>query len=115
MSHDFQIAGIGRSLPIRLTSEQARRLTHEALGRLANELKSHHAALSQYLTTMGQFHTYGWENTLLIYAQRPTATRIDTERTWQQLGRSVKQGEKAIVMCVAERLREHRSLTATGE
>jgi antirestriction protein ArdC len=49
-----------------------------------------------YLKTQSRFHNYSFNNTLLILFQMPTATRITRFRTWKQLGRSVRKGEKAI-------------------
>lgn len=37
-----------------------------------------------------------FNNVLLILAQRPTATQVARFRTWQKLGRQVREGEKAI-------------------
>jgi len=52
--------------------------------------------LKTYLATMGRFHRYSLGNQLLISFQRPDATRVAGYRTWMQLGRRVKRGEKAI-------------------
>ena len=52
--------------------------------------------LKAYLATMGRFHRYSLGNQLLISFQRPDATRVAGYRTWMQLGRRVKRGEKAI-------------------
>lgn len=50
----------------------------------------------RYLKTLAAFHDYSLNNVLLILAQRPTATRVAGYRTWQNLGRQVRKGEKAI-------------------
>ena len=52
--------------------------------------------LKTYLAMMGRFHRYSLGNQLLISFQRPDATRVAGYRTWMQLGRRVKRGEKAI-------------------
>ena len=52
--------------------------------------------LRAYLAMMGRFHRYSLGNQLLISFQRPDATRVAGYRTWIQLGRRVKRGEKAI-------------------
>ena len=49
-----------------------------------------------YLKTAAKFHRYSLNNTILIYAQYPGASRIAGYKTWQQLGRQVKKGEKGI-------------------
>ena len=49
-----------------------------------------------YLRTQSRFHSYSFNNILLIFSQYPSASQIAGYRTWQQLGRQVKKGEKAI-------------------
>src|SRR6478752_7288664 len=58
----------------------------------------HSEALSAYLTAMSQFHNYSFQNILLIASQRPTATRVAGIRSWNELGRRVKRGEKGIMI-----------------
>src|SRR5215210_7254112 len=53
-------------------------------------------AFKRYLKTAARFHQYSPNNVLLILAQKPEATRVAGYHAWQQLGRQVKQGEKAI-------------------
>ncbi|HZH59642.1 MAG TPA: ArdC family protein [Metabacillus sp.] len=48
------------------------------------------------LTLMSRFHNYSINNTILIMTQRPNATMVQGFKGWQELGRHVKQGEKAI-------------------
>jgi hypothetical protein len=58
----------------------------------------HSEALSSYLKAMAHFHTYSLNNILLIAAQKPSATRVAGIRTWNELGRRVKRGEKGILI-----------------
>lgn len=51
---------------------------------------------SSYLETMARFHTYSARNVLLIAAQRPDATRLEGVRSWNELNRFVRPGEKGI-------------------
>src|ERR1700676_3773126 len=51
-----------------------------------------------YLQTMRRFRTYSLNNTLLIWAQRPDATRVAGFRAWQALGRQVRKGSKGIAI-----------------
>jgi N-terminal domain of anti-restriction factor ArdC len=53
-------------------------------------------ALTAYLDAMSRFHNYSFGNVLEIARQRPTATRVAGMYAWNQLGRSVKKGEKGI-------------------
>src|ERR687885_1518484 len=50
----------------------------------------------RYLRTAAIFHAYSPNNVVLIPAQKPDATRVAGYKTWQSLGRQVKQGEQAI-------------------
>lgn len=50
----------------------------------------------RYLACQARFHRYSPGNTVLILTQCPEATRVASFRTWQQLHRSVRRGEKAI-------------------
>jgi hypothetical protein len=50
----------------------------------------------QWLEVSQRFHEYSLNNQLLILLQRPTATRVAGFHKWQELGRSVNKGERAI-------------------
>jgi hypothetical protein len=50
------------------------------------------------LVTMSRFHDYSLGNQILIMLQRPDATRVAGYRTWQDLGRYVRKGEKGIAI-----------------
>jgi len=52
--------------------------------------------LTAYLTAMAQFHSYSFGNILLIARQKPDAQRVAGIRTWNELGRYVRKGEKGI-------------------
>ena len=45
-----------------------------------------------------RFHTYSFNNALLIYLQRPDATLVAGYRRWQELGRQVKKGETSLAI-----------------
>ena len=45
-----------------------------------------------------RFHTYSFNNVLLIYLQRPDATWVAGYRRWQELGRQVKKGETSLAI-----------------
>jgi|GEM_PF-217975 len=51
----------------------------------------------EYLKTMSKFHNYSFNNTLLIYMQKPEASVVAGFESWQKnFGRFVKKGEKGI-------------------
>jgi hypothetical protein len=45
---------------------------------------------------MARFHNYSFGNILAIARQKPTATHVAGIRSWNELGRFVKKGEKGI-------------------
>lgn len=49
-----------------------------------------------WLQTLSRFYSYSFNNWLLIYTQRPDATRVAGFQTWKSLGRFVKKGERGI-------------------
>jgi len=49
-----------------------------------------------WLCTLSRFYSYSFNNWLLIYTQRPDATRVAGFQTWKSLGRFVKKGERGI-------------------
>src|SRR5215211_2222662 len=49
-----------------------------------------------YLRTLAKFHSYSFANVLLIDAQRPDATLVNSYARWKQLGRQVLKGETGI-------------------
>src|SRR5712691_13133887 len=82
-----------------MTTEQAKKLSEDALDRLMNALEQGQSdALKSYLGVMSRFHKYSWGNCLLIYSQRPDATRVAGFQAWLKLRRYVRKGEKGIVI-----------------
>ncbi len=72
-------------------------LARSSVEKLAQAIESgRNEALFTYLQTMAKFPTYSARNVLLIAAQRPTATHLEGMRSWNELGRSVRPGEKGI-------------------
>ncbi len=53
-------------------------------------------ALTAYLSAMARFHKYSFGNILSIARQKPDAQHVAGIRTWNELGRFVKKGEKGI-------------------
>ena len=57
------------------------------------------AKYRDYLCTMAKFHHYSFNNSLLIWAQRPDATAVAGYRAWQtKFGRTVNPGAKGIMI-----------------
>lgn len=49
-----------------------------------------------WLKVAAKFHAYSFNNVMLILIQRPDATAVAGYRRWQEMGRQVKKGERAI-------------------
>lgn len=68
-----------------------------------------------YLSAQARFHHYSWGNVLLILSQHPDARHVAGYRTWQQLGRQVKRGEKAIRIIAPAYYKKKERDEQTGE
>jgi antirestriction protein ArdC len=74
-------------------------LVNASIDALVKALEAGHSeVLSAYLTAMSQFHNYSFQNILLIASQRPTATKVAGIRSWNELGRRLRRGEKGIMI-----------------
>src|SRR5216683_5854014 len=79
--------------------EEVNTRTKEAVDFLVAALEAGHSeVLTAYLGAIAKFHTYSFQNILLIASQRPTASRVAGIRAWNELGRRVKRGEKGIMI-----------------
>ena len=82
-----------------MKSEQIKEITHKAADQLVAALNAGRSeALTGYLKAIGRFHRYSLHNVLLIASQKPQASYVAGFRTWNQLGRFVKKGEKGILI-----------------
>jgi hypothetical protein len=72
-------------------------LIKQAVDHLIKQLEAGKSeTLTAYLAAMARFHSYSFANILSIVRTRPDATRVAGIRTWNELGRFVKRGEKGI-------------------
>jgi len=79
--------------------EQAKQIVSKAIEQLSQALeRGHSESLRNYLAAIGRFHRYSLGNVMLIASQKPTATHVAGFHTWHKLGRSVKKGEKGILI-----------------
>lgn len=53
-------------------------------------------AWQAHLAHQARFHHYSFRNSLLIALQMPEATQVAGFRRWQEMGRQVRKGEKAL-------------------
>lgn len=52
----------------------------------------------EYLRFMSKFTSYSFNNTMLIFMQKPNASLVAGYKSWQQKGRQVRKGEKGITI-----------------
>jgi hypothetical protein len=82
-----------------MKSEQIKAITEKATEQFIAALNAGHSeTLNAYLKAIGRFHRYSLHNVMLIALQKPNASHVAGLRAWDQLGRSVKKGEKGIVI-----------------
>jgi len=82
-----------------MKSEQIKAITEKATEQLIAALNAGHSeTLNAYLKAIGRFHRYSLHNVMLIALQKPNASHVAGFRSWNQLGRFVKKGEKGIVI-----------------
>src|SRR5579859_4071209 len=80
-------------------TQSTQELVKSSVDVLVKALESGHSeVLSSYLRAMAKFHYYSFNNILLIAMQRPRATKVAGLRTWNELGRRVRRGEKGIMI-----------------
>jgi antirestriction protein ArdC len=82
-----------------MKSEQIKEIAEKATEQLVAALNAGHSeALTGYLKAIARFHRYSAYNVMLIASQKPNASYVAGFRTWNQLGRFVKKGEKGILI-----------------
>ncbi|MGK9250222.1 hypothetical protein [Paenibacillus humicus] len=64
-------------------------------------------AWREYLTFAASIYKYSFDNSLLIYAQRPDTSMLAPLPLWNQLGRFVRKGEKSIAVCTGTPVLNH--------
>jgi antirestriction protein ArdC len=78
---------------------------NDLLGTLNQRLAEQGHNLLPVLGLMSRFSKYSLANQLLIYVQRPTATKVFGFHTWLRQGYSVRKGEKGIAIYAPVRFR----------
>jgi len=82
-----------------MKSEEIKEITNRAAEQLVAALEAGHSeTLTAYLKAIGRFHRYSLHNVLLIALQKPNASYVAGFRTWNELGRFVKKGQKGILI-----------------
>jgi antirestriction protein ArdC len=105
----------------RLSPDDAAAQRKERLEALQAQLTDQVAKLTssdewmKMLQITARMHNYSFRNLCLIVAQKEDATRVAGYRTWQQLGRQVRKGERGIQILAPLRGKQDVEDTATGE
>jgi antirestriction protein ArdC len=82
-----------------MKTENIKKVTNQAIEQLTEALNAGHSeALSKYLAAMAKFRAYSFLNVLLILKACPNAKHVAGYKTWQSLGRQVRQGERGIMI-----------------
>ena len=75
--------------------EEIKNNSNEAVSYLVAALESGQSyVLTQYLNARARLHNYSFANIMLIARQKPQATNVTGNRTWNSLGRFEKCREK---------------------
>ena len=77
---------------------EARTSIDTLLTTLKERLAQPGQSLLPLLGTMSRFSKYSLANQMLIFAQRPDATRVQGNRAWNKAGYQVRKGEKGIAI-----------------
>jgi len=89
---------MARKITSTKTAEQRRAEADELHASITAQVEqlAESGAWQRFLTFAQTFHAYSLNNLLLILGQMPEATHVAGFRKWQELGRQVRKGEKAI-------------------
>jgi hypothetical protein len=94
----------------------AQQLVRENVQYLIKQLEAGHTeTLTAYLDAMVHFSSYSLGNVLLIARQKPEATNVAGMRTWNELGRRVKRGEKGIAILAPIAARPRKDTKDEGQ
>ena len=94
---------------------EARTSIDNLLATLKAELAQPGKSLLPLLGVMSRFTKYSLSNQLLIFAQRPGATRVQGYRAWNKAGYQVRKGEKGIAIYAPMRFAQRDAADALDE
>lgn len=77
---------------------QEKQSLYEMVESSLTDIKDNQQNFEKYLDIKSKFSNYSVNNTLLIYAQKPDATKIKPFDEWKKYGASVLNGEKGIMI-----------------
>lgn len=106
----------GSVTPILLESDSRKERLKELTERLEQGVKDvfESKRYKEYLQVMSKFHSYSFNNTLLIAMQMPSATHVAGFSSWKnKFHRSVKRGETGIRIIAPAPYKIEEKMTAT--
>ena len=68
-----------------------------------------------FLRFSKNFHTYSFNNIVLIYSQMKEATQVAGFKTWQSMGRKLKYGSKGIKIIYPIKQKYEKNITIEGQ
>lgn len=97
--------------------EERRAAAEQLHERLVDQVASlaDSAQWQRFLAFSASFHSYSFNNMMLIWSQHPTASRVAGYRQWEKLGRHVRRGQKAIKIFGFATKRTTEADETTGE
>jgi hypothetical protein len=98
------------------TAEQRRDEAEALHAQIAEQVEAlrESQAWTRFLNFTRAFHRYSLGNLMLILSQQPEATHVAGYRTWQNLGRQVRKGERGIRIFGGREVSETVENPATG-
>ena len=82
----------------KLTPEQREAQRKQALDDAAKKAVSSVTNLRAYLAVQSRFERYSTNNNLLIFSQRPDATRLKSLELWNKEKKWIREGAKAVAI-----------------
>ncbi|HCF34257.1 MAG TPA: hypothetical protein DER15_02795 [Clostridiales bacterium] len=70
---------------------------------------------AKFLKFSKNFHSYSFNNIVLIYSQMPNATKVAGFKTWQSMGRKLKYGSKGIQIIYPIKRKYEKNTTIEGQ
>ncbi len=70
---------------------------------------------AKFLKFSKNFHSYSFNNIVLIYSQMPNATKVAGFKTWQSMGRKLKYGSKGIKIIYPIKQKYEKDTTIEGQ
>lgn len=90
-----------------MKNKELSKICKDYVDNLVSEIKTEESSdrLISYFDFCSRFHNYSFNNRILIWMQKPDATRVAGFKTWQKMGRWVKKGEKGIAIFAPMKIR----------